>query len=166
MVRQSLRIKRTWKQTLSTIATHQRINKCFGFILTFKSNLKSVTRWHSIMCVQYTGKSWSSGRLYKRFLQLCLKFPIIVFLQSVHENHPHCNSVACLIWNRDVFYTTYENLLKPLFNAMIQNSSSWCHILEPHFFVWTYKRAFFSMNRRLLCIILTVGLRCHELHLL
>lgn len=38
----------------------------------------------------------------------------------------------------------YENLLKPLFNAMIQNSSSWCHILWTPFLCVNIQKSIFQ----------------------
>lgn len=85
----------------------------------------------------------------KKILQLCLKFSIIVFLQYVHVIHRRCNSVACLIWKRDVFklresFECYDTEFIELMP----------HTWNPIFCLNIQTIILFSMNRRLLCIYL------------
>lgn len=97
----------------------------------------------------------------KKILQLCLKFSIIVFLQYVHVIHRRCNSVACLIWKRDVFKLreSFECYDTEFIEMMPHtwNSISLCEHTNEHFI---------QHESSSVVHILTVGLRCHELHLL
>lgn len=97
----------------------------------------------------------------KQFLQLCLKFSIIVFLQYVHVIHRRCNSVACLIWKRDVFklresFECYDTEFIELM-PHTWNSISLCEHTNEHFI---------QHESSSVVHILTVGSRSHELHLL
>lgn len=92
---------------------------------------------------------------------MCLKFSIIVFLQYVHVIHRRCNSVACLIWKRDVFKlresfecydTEFIELLPHTWNSISLSE----HTIEH----------FIQHESSSVVHILTVGLRYHELHLL